>query len=147
MVPSYILFCIHRFNNLNTIVFMIETYSNRSMCVLQSCLFVTLWTVAHQALLSVGFPRQQYQSGSPFSPPRDLPDPGAEPASLALASIFSTTELSGKPNVYVQRVTIAQSCLTLCKPMDYSPPGSSVHGILQAKILECVALFFSRGSS
>ena len=42
---------------------------------------------------------------------------------------------------------VAQSCLTLCDPMDNSPPGSSVHGILQAWILECVAIPFSRGSS
>ena len=40
-----------------------------------------------------------------------------------------------------------QSCLTLCHPMDCSPPGSSVHGILQARILERVAISFSRGSS
>ena len=37
--------------------------------------------------------------------------------------------------------------LTLCNPVDCSPPGSSVHGILQARILEWVAIFFSRGSS
>ena len=42
-------------------------------------------------------------------------------------------------------VLVAQSCLTLCDPMDCSLPGSSVHGILQARILEWVA--FSRGSS
>ena len=42
---------------------------------------------------------------------------------------------------------VTQSCLTLCDPMDCSPPGSSVHGILQARILEWVALFFFRGSS
>ena len=41
----------------------------------------------------------------------------------------------------------AQSCLTLCKPMDYSLPGSSVPGILQAWILEQIAIPFSRGSS
>ena len=41
----------------------------------------------------------------------------------------------------------AQSCPTLCYPMDCSPPGSSVHGISQAKILEDVAIFFSRASS
>ena len=41
----------------------------------------------------------------------------------------------------------AQSCLTLCDPMDCSPPGSSVHEISQAKILEWVAFSFSRGSS
>ena len=40
-----------------------------------------------------------------------------------------------------------QSCSTLCNPMDYSPPSSSVHGILQARILEWVALLSSRGSS
>ena len=40
-----------------------------------------------------------------------------------------------------------QSCLTLCDPMDYSPPDSSVHGILQGKILEWVAIPFSRESS
>ena len=40
-----------------------------------------------------------------------------------------------------------QSCLTLCDPMDYSPPVSSAHGILQARILEWVAISFSRGSS
>ena len=41
----------------------------------------------------------------------------------------------------------AQSCLPLCDPMDYSPPGSSVHGIFQARILEWVAISYSRGSS
>ena len=42
---------------------------------------------------------------------------------------------------------VAQSCPTLCDPVDCSPPGSSVHGILQARILEWVAISFSRGSS
>ena len=42
------------------------------------------------------------------------------------------------------KVLVAQSCLILCDPMDYSPLGSSVHGILQARILEWVAIFFSR---
>ena len=41
----------------------------------------------------------------------------------------------------------AQSCPTLCDPMDCSPPGSSVHGVFQARILERVAISFSRGSS
>ena len=44
-------------------------------------------------------------------------------------------------------VYVSQSCLTLCNPMDCSPPGSSVHGILQARILEWVAIPFFRGSS
>ena len=41
---------------------------------------------------------------------------------------------------------VAQSRLTLCEPVDHSPPDSSVHGILQARILEWVAISFSRGS-
>ena len=44
------------------------------------------------------------------------------------------------------KVLIVQSCLTLCEPADYSPPSSSVHGILEARILEWVAVSFSRGS-
>ena len=44
-------------------------------------LFVTLWTIAHQATLSMGFFRQEYSSGLPFPPPGDLPDPGIEPTS------------------------------------------------------------------
>ena len=42
---------------------------------------------------------------------------------------------------------LLQSCPTVCNPMDGSPPGSSVHEILQAGILERVAILFSRGSS
>ena len=44
-------------------------------------------------------------------------------------------------------VLVAQSCRTVCGPMDYSPPGSSVHGILQTRILEWVAMPSSKGSS
>ena len=46
-----------------------------------------------------------------------------------------------------KHVLVAQSCLTLCDPKDYSPPGSSFHGILQARILAGIAILFSRGSS
>ena len=57
-----------------------------AMCMLSrfSCvrLFVTPWTVAHQAPLSMGFSRQGYWNGLPCPPPGDLPDPGIEPASL-----------------------------------------------------------------
>ena len=45
------------------------------------------------------------------------------------------------------KILVPLPCLTLCGPMDYSPPGSSVHGILQATILEWVAIPFSRRSS
>ena len=45
------------------------------------------------------------------------------------------------------KVLVSQSCLTLCDPADCSAPGSSVHGILQARILEWVVIIFSRASS
>ena len=57
-------------------------------------LFVTPWTVAHQAPLSMGFSRHGYWSGLPGPPPRDLPNPGIEPTSLtspALTGGFFTT--------------------------------------------------------
>ena len=45
------------------------------------------------------------------------------------------------------KLSVAQLCPTLCDPIDYSLPGSSFHGIFQARILEWVAISFSRGSS
>ena len=54
-------------------------------------LFVTPWTVACQAPLSVGFSSQVYWSWLPFPPPGDLPDPGVKPVSPALAGGFLTT--------------------------------------------------------
>ena len=49
--------------------------------------------------------------------------------------------------VFVCVCEVAQSCPTLCDPMDCSLPGSSLHGILQARVLEWVAITFSKGSS
>ena len=46
-------------------------------------LFMTPWTVAPQAPLSMGFPRQQYWNELPFRPPEDLPNPGIKPTSPA----------------------------------------------------------------
>ena len=57
-------------------------------------LFATLWSVAHQALLSTGFCRQEYWSVLPFNSPGDLPNPGIKPKSLmspALVGMFFTT--------------------------------------------------------
>ena len=62
---------------------------------------MTPWTVAHQASLSMGFPRQEYWSGLPFPSPVDLPDPGIETQSPALARRFFTMGLPGKFNVGV----------------------------------------------
>ena len=74
------------------------------MCAqLLSCvhLFTIPWTVAHQAPLPMGFPRQEYWSGLLFPPPGDLSNPGIKPMSSAppaLAGGYFTTEPPGKPN-------------------------------------------------
>ena len=59
--------------------------------------FAIPWTVAHQASLSMGYPRQEYWSGLPFPSPGYFPNSGIEPGSPALAGRFFTTEPSGKP--------------------------------------------------
>ena len=59
-------------------------------------ILVTLWSVAHQASLSMEFSRQESWSGLPFPSPRDLPDPGIEPRSLALQADSLPSELPGK---------------------------------------------------
>ena len=55
--------------------------------------------------------------------------------------------LEERNNSWKSESEVARSCPTLCDPVDCSPPGSSVHGIFQARILEWVAISFSRGSS
>ena len=61
---------------------------------------------------------------------------------------FSAPEIPvGIVSVWTTYAVWAQSCATLCNPMNCSPPGSSVHGIFQARILEWVAVSFSRQSS
>ena len=72
------------------------------------------WTVACQAPLSMGFSRQEYWSGLPFSSP-------------------------------MRESEVAQLRLTLSDPMDCSLPGSSIHGIFQARVLEWGAIAFSQG--
>ena len=124
------------------------------------------WTSqARQAPLSMGFPRQEYWSKLPFPSPRVLPYPGMEPTSPALAGEFFTTEPPGKPRlrqsvnqelkeswnlinwILKKWSEVSQSSLTLCDPIDCSLPDSSIHGIFQARVLEWVAISFSRGSS
>ena len=58
--------------------------------------FATPWAVVHQAPLSMGFLRQEYWSGLPFPSPGDLLNLGIQPATLALAGRFFTTEPPGK---------------------------------------------------
>ena len=60
-------------------------------------LFLTPWTAACQAPLSMGFSRQEYWSGEPFPSPGDLPDPGIKPRSPTLQADALTSEPPGKP--------------------------------------------------
>ena len=131
--------------------------------VIKSCLTVTLWTIACHPPLSMGFSRQEYWNGLPFPPPGNLPNPGIESTSPTLADRFFTTEPPGKPRIAQKRgryrfigikflhhtgicCLVGQLCPTLSNPMDCSPPGSSFHRISQARILDWVAIFYSRGS-
>ena len=83
----------------STLCTQVYTQWYMKVCVCVSCFspvwfLVTPWTVAHQPPLSMGFSGQEYWNGLPFPSPRDLPDPGVEPAFLtspALAGEFFTT--------------------------------------------------------
>ena len=93
---------------------------------------MTLWTVAHQAPLSMGFSRQEYWSGLPFPSQGQFPDTGIKTWSPTLQADSLLTELPGKPPPPPNRQStvlflVAQLYLTLCDPMDCSLPGSSVH--------------------
>ena len=81
-VPGYILHGIL----LTAISYSYGASESPVLCQLLSHvrLFVTPWTIAHQASLSMGFSRQEYWSGLPFPPSGDHPDPGIDPGSPAL---------------------------------------------------------------
>ena len=85
--------------------------------------FATLWTLAHQAPLSMEFSRQAYWSGLPFPPPGDLPNLGTTPMSLessALAGGFFTTEPPGKHSALYTSFYIFSLSVFLEKLMNYS---------------------------
>ena len=75
----------------------------------------------------------------------NLPNPGIEPVFPALSGGFFSTEPPGKPftSFAAAAAKSLRSCPTLCGPIDGSPPGSPVPGILQTRTLEWVAIFFS----
>ena len=95
----------------------------------------------------MAFLRQEYWSGLPFLSPGGLLTQGLNLSLLHLAGRFFAAEPPGKPYLLFKQSEVAQSCLTLCDPMDRNLPGSSIHGIFQARVLEWVAISFSRGSS
>ena len=76
-----------------------DMQNNACMLSLFSCVqfFVTLWTVVHQAPLSMDFSRQEYWSGLPFPSPGDLPNSEIEPRSPALQADALPSELLEKP--------------------------------------------------
>ena len=92
--------------------------SDYVLCVLSrfSCvwLFVTLWTIACQAPLSVGFSRYEYWSGLPCPPSGDLPSPGIEPAFLALAGGFSTTSTTWEAQMIIEPENVGNEQKCTC---------------------------------
>ena len=89
-------------------------YNESESEVAQSCLTPSdPWTVAYQAPPSMGFSRQEYWSGVPL------------------------------PSPYLIASKCVQSCPTLSHPVDCSPPGPSIHGIFQARVLEWGAIYFT----
>ena len=98
----------------------------------------------------MGFSRQEYWSGLPF------PSPATDTKAI-VKTILDVEKLEERldmlnSNMLIKDkdfkviVKVDQSCPTLCDPMNCSPLGSSVHGILQASILKWVAISFSKGS-
>ena len=97
------------------------------MCVSVIQLSLTLcdpMDLASQAPLSIEFSRHEYWSGLPFPFPMDLPNPGIEPASLALAGGFFSTEPPGKPLVkttaYIFEADFQSTFLNLCLCLVYT---------------------------
>ena len=136
----------------------------KSLCCVQ--LLATPWTAAYQAPPSMGFSRQEYWSGVPLPSPQDILR-GDKKETILLPRLCkwkvgsrddfegirasSQTVIKGRgPLLYLllaQCAQLLQSCPTLCNPMDGSLSGSFVHGIFLARILEWIAISFSRGSS
>ena len=115
--------------------------------------------MSDSATPSLGFSRQEHWSGLPFPSPVHKSEKWKWSCSV-LAGLFATpwTAAYQAPlsmgfsrqeywsgGAIAFSVLVAQLCWNVCDHMDYSPPGSCVHGNLQARILEWVAFLFSRG--
>ena len=119
-------------------------------------LFATLWTVALQAPLFMEFSRQEYWNGLSFPLPGVLPNPRiktASPSSPVLQADSLPLSHQGSHihihiHIYIHKhICYAMlshfSRVRLCNPIDSSPPGFPVPGILQARTLEWAAISFS----
>ena len=87
------------------------------------------------------------QTRLPGKPDVTLAEAGRKRRSCSHRLDYSGAQFAPVPQVRKKESELAQSCPPLCDPVDWSPSGSSLHGILQARILEWVAISFSRGSS
>ena len=91
------------------------------------CSYVTPWTVAHQAPLSMDFSRQEYWSGLPFPSPGDLPDPGIKPRSPSLLADSLPSDPLGKPQTMKYQTVKKKKkgnnaiCSNMDGPKDYHP--------------------------
>ena len=87
------------------------------------------------------FSRPEHWSG--FPSPGNLHNPGFKPRSPTLQVYSLPAEPQGKPEMFPYATAKSlQSCPTLCDPRDGGPPASPIPGILQARTLEWVAIFF-----
>ena len=121
-------------------------------------LSATPWTAAYQAPASMEFSRQEYWSGVPLPSVASIVSDSVRPHRRQPNRLLCLWDSPGK-NIGVgchfllqctkvkSESEVAQSCLTLSDPMDCSLPGSSVHGILQARVLEWVAIAFSEAKN
>ena len=109
-------------------------------------LLATPWTAAYQAPLSMGFSRQEYWSGLPLPSPtvREMQIKTAMRYHLTLVRMAIVKSLQIINDVAAAAAKSLRLCPTLCNPIDGSPPGSPIPGILQARILEWVAISFSK---
>ena len=111
-------YCMDKQQGPIALALLLSRFSRVQLCV-------TPQTAAHRAPISMGVSRQEHWSGLPFPSPMR----------------------SGLPFLQCMKVKseseVAQSCPTLSDPMDCPPPGSSTHGIFQARVLEWVAIAFS----
>ena len=111
-------------------------------------LFATVWTLDHQAPLSMELSKQEYERALPFPPPGCLPNSGIKPRS-PVSPALQAGSLPAEPfyqhyaSYFKYAAAAAKSlqlCPTLCDPIDGSPPGPAVPGILQARTPEWVAI-------
>ena len=148
--------------SLLVLLLLLSRFSRVRLCA-------TPQTAAHQAPPPLGFSRQEHWSGLPFPSPmhesekwkwsRSVVSDSVRPHGLQSTRLLRPWDFPGKSTgvgchclicpVFPRLLLLgcAQSSLILCDHMGCSLPGSSVHGIFQARIVEHVAIFYSRGSS